>query len=86
MTFAGAAFAQTPTGDAYGGVAGLQQGSSGGGGGGEAPSQPASRPEAQGGGNLPFTGFELGMAALMGAGLLGTGLVLRRTLRSDAHA
>jgi len=85
MTFAGAAFAQTPTGDAYGGVAGLQQGSSGGGGGGgEAPAQPASQP--QGGGNLPFTGFELGMAALMGAGLLGTGLVLRRTLRSDARA
>ena len=85
MTFAGAAFAQTPTGDAYGGIAGLQQGSSGGGGGGggNAPSAGESQPK---GGSLPFTGFELGMAALMGAGLLGTGLVLRRTLRSDAHA
>jgi hypothetical protein len=67
LTFAGTAIAQTPTGDAYGGLAGLQQGSSGGGGGG--------------GGETPSR-----MAALMGAGLLGTGLVLRRTLRSDAHA
>ena len=34
-------------------------------------------------GQLPFTGLELGVFAVIGAGLLGTGLVLRRTLRSD---
>ncbi len=31
--------------------------------------------------SLPFTGFELGLAALLGAGLLGTGLAARRMTR-----
>ena len=32
-------------------------------------------------GDLPFTGLEIGLVAAMGAALLGTGLVLRRTSR-----
>jgi hypothetical protein len=32
-------------------------------------------------GDLPFTGLDLGIVALMGAALVGTGLVLRRTTR-----
>jgi hypothetical protein len=96
-----AAFAQSPTGDAYGGVAGQQQGTgsggSGGGGGagptGSSPVQAVSPSTSAGGaggggggGSLPFTGFQLGLAALVGAGLLGTGVVLRRTVRQQAGA
>jgi hypothetical protein len=33
--------------------------------------------------SLPFTGLDLGIVALMGAGLLGTGLVLRRNARQE---
>ncbi len=44
----------------------------------EQPSTPA-QPEEQG--SLPFTGLDLGIVALMGLALLGTGLVLRRTTR-----
>jgi hypothetical protein len=34
--------------------------------------------------DLPFTGLDLGIVALMGATLLGTGLVLRRTTRQSS--
>ena len=34
------------------------------------------------GSSLPFTGLDLGIVALMGAGLLGTGLVIRRSASS----
>jgi hypothetical protein len=45
------------------------------------PAQPVAEEE----GNLPFTGLDLGIVALMGAALLGTGFALRRsTHRSDA--
>ena len=60
---AGPAFAQTE--DAYNGLAGAQQG----GGGGEA---------ADTGGSLPFTGLELALVAIAGAGLLGVGYAVRR--------
>jgi hypothetical protein len=59
---AGPAFAQTE--DAYNGLAGAQQG-----GGGNA---------ADTGGSLPFTGLELGLVAIAGAGLLGVGYAVRR--------
>jgi hypothetical protein len=61
---AGPAFAQTE--DAYNGLAGAQQG----GGGDEAA--------ADTGGSLPFTGLELGLVAIAGAGLLGVGYAVRR--------
>jgi len=61
---AGPAFAQTE--DAYNGLAGAQQG----GGGNEAA--------ADTGGSLPFTGLELGLVAIAGAGLLGVGYAVRR--------
>ncbi len=76
------AFAQTPTGDAYGGLAGISQGPAGGNGGEQATS-PAATTAADTSGELPFTGLELGVFAIVGAGLLGTGLVLRRTLRTN---
>ncbi|HEU0023837.1 MAG TPA: hypothetical protein VFQ12_04370 [Thermoleophilaceae bacterium] len=61
---AGPAFAQTE--DAYNGLAGAQQG-----GGGDAAA-------ADTGGSLPFTGLELGLVAIAGAGLLGVGYAVRR--------
>lgn len=48
--------------------------------GGQQPSS-SSAPAQQSEGSLPFTGLDLGIVALMGAALLGTGLVLRRTAR-----
>jgi hypothetical protein len=77
LSVAGSAFAQTPTGDAYGGLAGVQQGPGDNGG----PTVTTSDS-----GTLPFTGLELGVFALVGAGLLGTGLIMRRTLRSRGQA
>jgi hypothetical protein len=75
---AGPTFAQTPTGDAYGGLAGVEQGP------GDSGNPTAA--ESGNGGTLPFTGVELGVFALVGAGLLGTGLLMRRTLRSRGPA
>ena len=46
----------------------------------ETPTPPSTPPQEQEGG-LPFTGLDLGIVALMGGILLGTGLVLRRTTR-----
>jgi hypothetical protein len=62
---AGPAFAQTE--DAYNGLAGAQQG----GGGSEAAATDT-------GGSLPFTGLELALVAIAGAGLLGVGYAVRR--------
>ena len=45
----------------------------------EAPQQAA--PPVQQEGDLPFTGMDLGIVAVLGMVLLGTGLVLRRTTR-----
>jgi hypothetical protein len=49
--------------DAYNGLAGAQQGGGG---------------DADNGGSLPFTGLELGLVALAGAGLFGVGYAVRR--------
>lgn len=45
---------------------------------------PAPRRERDlGGGELPFTGLDVLIVALMGAALLGTGVVIRRTARQN---
>jgi hypothetical protein len=77
LMVAGPAMGQTPTGDTYGGLAGIAQGPGDTGG---------SAAAADTGGELPFTGLELGVFAVIGAALLGTGLVLRRTVRSNPQA
>jgi hypothetical protein len=61
-------YAQSPTQDAYEGIAGVEQGGGG------------SSPSASGGGDgsLPFTGLELAVVALAGAGLVGAGFAVRR--------
>jgi hypothetical protein len=81
LMLAGTAYAETPTGDTYGGLAGIAQGPSG----GDNAEEPAVAAEAAAdtSGELPFTGLQLGVFAVVGAGLLGTGLILRRTARSD---
>lgn len=88
--------ADTPTSDAYSGIAG-QVGSGGGNPdlnetagaeeeGAAAPSE-ASEPEAVSvagtseSGTLPFTGFQAGLLALVAAALIGCGMVLRRAAR-----
>lgn len=50
----------------------------------EPPSNPP--PEAPPEGQLPFTGLELGVVALAGVLLLGSGLLLRRRLGADPTA
>lgn len=47
----------------------------------EQPTPPQTPPPVQEEGDLPFTGLDIGIVALMGAVLLGTGLVLRRSTR-----
>ena len=42
---------------------------------------PQTPPPVQEEGDLPFTGLDLGIVAVLGMVLLGTGLVLRRTTR-----
>jgi hypothetical protein len=83
---AGPAFAQTPTGDTYGGLAGVAQGPAGGSGGNSGGGGGQAATAADTSGQLPFTGLQLGVFAVVGAGLLGTGLLLRRTMRTDAQA
>ncbi len=80
LVVAAPVMAQSPTADAYSGVAGQLQGGSGDDGSGSDPAAATSNGDDSG--NLPFTGFELGLAVAIGAGLLGTGLVLRRGLRT----
>ena len=90
------ALAISPTQDAYGGIAGQQQG-----GGGGSPissdsgtatpvaqdSAPATQSDSSGssGGSLPFTGFELGVVALVGFAMLGGGVVLYRVSRQRSE-
>jgi hypothetical protein len=87
-----AAFATSPTQDAYSGIAGQQQGGNG------TPSSGNLGQESSGNGNLshatsskaaetgssgslPFTGLEVGLIALVGVGLLGGGVLLFRVSR-----
>jgi LPXTG-motif cell wall-anchored protein len=96
LVLPGAALAQSPTADAYSGLAGQQQQ----GGGGSNPttttttnptnavsSDVAAVPVAEttsspsSSESLPFTGFEVGAIALIGVALLGGGVVLYRMSR-----
>jgi hypothetical protein len=91
------ALAISPTQDAYGGIAGQQQGGGGGSptssdSGTTAPVAQDSAPVAtqsdssgSSGGSLPFTGFELGVVALVGFAMLGGGVVLYRVSRQRSE-
>jgi hypothetical protein len=75
---------------AYGGagevISGLQQGGGGGGGGGGGSNSPTPvKAEAQGG-NLPFTGADLGVLAAAGGVLVGLGFGLRRLTHRPSQA
>ena len=52
----------------------------------EEPTPQPPTPPVREEGDLPFTGLDLGIVALMGALLLGTGLALRRTTRRSPTA
>lgn len=81
LLFAGSAYAGTPGEDAYGGQAGQElQGP-----GGAAPTSGVGA-TGTGGGTLPFTGLQLSLMLVAGAGLIGTGLAVRRVARSQQHA
>jgi len=94
LAFASSALAGSATEDAYGGTAGVQQfneneGSEG----TESESSNtvlAAESSDEGGsgssGSLPFTGLDIVLIALGGVALVGTGLLIRRTTRSDASA
>lgn len=72
LAMTGSAFAQSATEDAYGGIAGTQQY-----GGGET----VLAADSSSSGSLPFTGLDVGLIALAGVALAGTGLVVRRVSR-----
>jgi hypothetical protein len=84
------AFAQEVGEDPYQGPAAQQQQGVG----GEVESSPeasesgtapqAATVEASDSSALPFTGFEIGLAAALGIALLGVGFLLRRAGRADA--
>jgi hypothetical protein len=90
LALAGPALAQdNPTENGYGGVLGEEVSNSDSGGGGGGADSNCCPPEetvavsqgANGGGSLPFTGFELGLVALAGFGLVTLGFVMRRSTR-----
>ena len=69
LVLAGGAFAQSPSGHAYGGAGGeIEQGVQGSG--------------VASGGTLPFTGLDLGIAIAAGLALLAVGLLMRRLATS----
>jgi hypothetical protein len=79
LAFGGTALAQdSPTQDAYGGVLGNEVENS-------ADTQATIREVGgdSGGGSLPFTGFEVGLVALAGIGLVGLGFAMRRSTRRN---
>jgi hypothetical protein len=79
LAFSGLAVAQTPSDNAYSGLAAEQQAAAGGDDNGTVNTTAAAEE-----GSLPFTGFEVGIALLAGTALLGTGLLVRRAARDDA--
>ena len=88
LALAGPALAQdNPTESGYGGVLGEEvSNSDDGGGGGTSNCCPPEEPVvvsqgSNGGDSLPFTGFELGLVALAGFGLVTLGFVMRRSTR-----
>jgi hypothetical protein len=79
LAVGGTALAQdSPTTDAYGGVLGNEVQNS--------ADTTATAPSENGAseGSLPFTGFEAGIVALVGIGLVGLGFAMRRGSRRPA--
>jgi hypothetical protein len=83
LALSGTAMGQTsPTQDAYGGVLGNEtQNNNGGSGTTPAAAQELGTSTGNTGDSLPFTGFEAGLVALFGAGLVALGFAMRRTSR-----
>jgi hypothetical protein len=77
LALAGTAFGQDVTQDAYGGVLGNEVGN----GGGTPTAQAELGTQATDTGSLPFTGFEAGLVALAGFGLVALGFAMRRSTR-----
>jgi hypothetical protein len=78
LALGGTAFAQnSPTTDTYGGVLGNEVENSGSSTGSPAPPSNVTAEE----GSLPFTGFQVGIVALAGIGLVGLGFAMRRGTR-----
>jgi hypothetical protein len=81
LALASPAFGESATQDAYGGIAGSQEFTGGSGSNAALASDTTSES-----GTLPFTGLDVGLIALVGVGLVGTGLVIRRTNRHAPRA
>lgn len=79
LAFVSSAFGQSATESAYSGTAGVQQF------GGPSNGQLASASTDEGS-SLPFTGLDLGLIALAGVALVGTGLLVRRASRPNLRA
>ena len=77
FSLAGLAQAQTPAQDAYGGALGEQVSN----GPGSSGSEPRSFTATTNRNSLPFTGADLGLAGVLGLGLIGIGVTMRRTTR-----
>lgn len=91
LAFAAPAMGQTesPNADAYNGVAGQEVGGGDSGdvaGVQEESTAPVAQETVKSDSTLPFTGAELGIFALVGGLLLGTGVMLRRVAGSSDHA
>lgn len=88
LALAGTAVAQdNPTQDAYGGVLGNEvtndDDSTPPAAADEAADVESGAPAATASGSLPFTGFEVGLVALAGIGLVMLGFAMRRTSRKS---
>jgi hypothetical protein len=81
LALGGTAFAQdSPTTDTYGGVLGNEVENNGSSTGSPSPASPPGNVTADEG-SLPFTGFQVGIVALAGIGLVGLGFAMRRGTR-----
>jgi hypothetical protein len=74
LALGGTALAQSPTQDAYGGVLGNESENNVGG-------NVATQELGDNAGSLPFTGFEAGLGAFAGIGLVALGFAIRRSTR-----
>jgi hypothetical protein len=75
LALSSTALAQSPGGDAYGGVGASQEV--------QATNQVVTTsPSAESTGSLPFTGLDIGLVAIAGVGLGGLGFAIRRGLAS----
>ena len=82
LALGGTAFAQgNPTEDTYGGVLGNEVENNGSSTGSVGTVSNETGADTGGTGSLPFTGFEVGIVALAGFGLVALGFAMRRTTR-----